>query len=104
MLQRFQNLNHVLFSDETHFHLSGYVNKQNCRYWAAENSKLKHQRPLQSLKVTVWAAMSSQRIVGPYFFENENGQSVTVNTLLYLLYVSSDQHNNVTRVLLSTTA
>jgi hypothetical protein len=24
-------------SDEAHFHLSGTVNKQNFRYWAAEN-------------------------------------------------------------------
>ena len=22
----------IIFSDETHFHLSGFVNKQNCRF------------------------------------------------------------------------
>ena len=27
----------LLMSDEAHFHLNGAVNKQNCRYWAAEN-------------------------------------------------------------------
>jgi hypothetical protein len=26
-------------TDEAHFHLSGYVNKQNYRYWAAENRR-----------------------------------------------------------------
>jgi len=26
-----------LMTDEAHFHLSGYVNKQNYRYWAPEN-------------------------------------------------------------------
>lgn len=83
MLERFRSLNNILFSDEAHFHLSGYVNKQNCRYWAVENPKLKHQRPLHSLKVTVWAAMSAEGIIGPHFFENERGQTVTVNSDRY---------------------
>ena len=26
--------NKTLMSDEAHFHLTGIVNKQNCRYWA----------------------------------------------------------------------
>ena len=30
-------INTVLMTDEAHFHLSGYVNKQNYRYWAPEN-------------------------------------------------------------------
>jgi hypothetical protein len=27
----------ILMTDEAHFHLSGYVNKQNFHYWAEEN-------------------------------------------------------------------
>ena len=27
----------IIFSDEAHFDLSGYVNKQNCRIWGTEN-------------------------------------------------------------------
>ena len=27
----------IIFSDEAHFDLSGYVNKQNCRSWGTEN-------------------------------------------------------------------
>ena len=27
----------VIFSDEAHFQMDGYVNKQNCRYWSDEN-------------------------------------------------------------------
>ena len=30
-------INSLLMTDEAHFHLSGYVNKQNYRYWAPEN-------------------------------------------------------------------
>ncbi|CAH1989820.1 unnamed protein product [Acanthoscelides obtectus] len=59
MLNRFSSLNNVLFSDEAHFHLNGHVNKQNCRYWSPENPRRKHQKPLHSPKVTVWAAMSA---------------------------------------------
>ena len=27
----------IIFSDEAHFDLGGYVNKQNCRIWGTEN-------------------------------------------------------------------
>ena len=27
----------IIFSDEAHFQLDGYVNTQNCRIWGAEN-------------------------------------------------------------------
>ena len=73
----------VFFSDEAHFHLSGYVNKQNMRYWADSNPRHLHQSPLHSPKVTVWCAISSARIVGPWFFE-ENGVTVTVNSERYV--------------------
>jgi len=59
----------AVMSDEAHFHLNGFVNKQNCRFWAAENPQELHQRPLHSSKVTVWCGVSKVGIVGPYFFE-----------------------------------
>ena len=69
-------------SDEAHFHLSGCVNKQNCRYWASENPRELHQRPLHSPKVTVWCAVSAIGIIGPYFFQ-EDGITVTVTSQRY---------------------
>lgn len=54
------------------------VNKQNMRYWADRNPRELHQRPLHSPKVTMWCAISSAGIIGPFFFE-ENGVTVTVN-------------------------
>lgn len=74
--------NNLFMSDEAHFYLHGGVNKQNCRYWAEHNPHQIHQRPLHSPKLTVWCAISSSRIVGPYFFE-ENGQTVTVTSARY---------------------
>ena len=73
----------VYFSDEAHFHLTGCVNKQNMRYWADTNPHELHERPLHSPKVTVWCAISSTGIVGPWFFE-ENEVTVTVNSDRYV--------------------
>lgn len=85
MLQRFRTVNTIFWSDEAHFHLNGSVNKQNCRYWShkGQNPRLKHQQPLHSPKVTVWCALSSRGIIGPYFFENRQGQAITVTGVSY---------------------
>ena len=56
------------FSDESTFMLNGQVNKHNCAYWATENPKILHQRGDKALGVTVWAAISEEKIIGPYFF------------------------------------
>lgn len=84
MLEKFTNFNNIFFSDEAHFHLNGHVNRQNCRYWSDTNPKLKHQKPLHSPKVTVWAALSARGIIGPYFYEDQRGHAVTVNTERYI--------------------
>lgn len=69
-------------SGEAHFHLAGCVNKQNCRYWESENLRELHQKSLHSPKVTVWCALSSIGIIGPYFFQ-DGGVTVTVNSNRY---------------------
>lgn len=66
-MNRFTLFNNMLFSDEAHFHINGYTNKQNCRYWSCENPNCKSEKPLHSHKVTVWAAMSAHGIIGPRF-------------------------------------
>jgi hypothetical protein len=71
-------VNNLLMSDEAHFHLSGIVNKQNFRYWSATNPIELNERSLHSSKVTVWCAISSFGIIGPYFFEDERERAVTV--------------------------
>jgi hypothetical protein len=73
----------VVMSDEVHFHLNGTVNKQNCRYWASENPRGLHERPLHSPKVTVWCSIGKCSIIGPFFFE-ENGIMVTVTSAHYI--------------------
>lgn len=85
MLTMFQGndaqVNNMWMSDEAHFHLSGFDNKQNFRYWAAENPCLLHERPLHAQKVTVWCMISASGIICPFFFEDEAGN--TVNSQRY---------------------
>ncbi|GFU25612.1 hypothetical protein TNCV_3621781 [Trichonephila clavipes] len=48
----------ILFSDEAHFWLNGYVNKQNCRIWSEANPQVYVETPLhpekQRLKLMGW--------------------------------------------------
>ncbi|XP_045457214.1 uncharacterized protein LOC123667306 [Melitaea cinxia] len=85
MLEKFSEENGINnVTDESHFHLEGYVNGQNCRYWSSSNSKEKHQKTLHSPKVTVWCAISAKKIIGPFFFENDQGATVTVTSERYI--------------------
>ena len=43
----------IIMSDEAHFYLRGYVNKQNCRIWGSENPKMIIEKLLYLQHVTV---------------------------------------------------
>ncbi|GFX23198.1 hypothetical protein TNCV_4559801 [Trichonephila clavipes] len=47
----------ILFSDEAHFWLNGYVNKQNCRIWSEANQQVYVETTLHPEKLTVWCAL-----------------------------------------------
>ncbi|GFX21162.1 hypothetical protein TNCV_4367411 [Trichonephila clavipes] len=47
----------ILFSDEAHFWLNGYVNKQNCRIWSEANPQVYVETPIHPEKLTVWCAL-----------------------------------------------
>ncbi|GFT47394.1 DUF4817 domain-containing protein [Trichonephila clavipes] len=59
----------ILFSDEAHFWLNSYVNKQNCRIWSEANPHVYVETPLHPKKLTVWCALWAGGIIGPYFFK-----------------------------------
>ncbi|GFU67201.1 hypothetical protein TNCV_4689331 [Trichonephila clavipes] len=69
----------ILFSDEAHFWLNGYVNKQNCCIWSEANPQVYVETPLHLEKLTVLCALCAGGIFGPYFFKNDEGHNVTVN-------------------------
>jgi len=77
-------INTLLMIDEAHFHLSGYVNKQNYHSWAPENPQELHQRPLHSERLTVWCGIASFGVLGPYFFEDNEGATITVTSERYV--------------------
>ncbi|GFW91587.1 DUF4817 domain-containing protein [Trichonephila clavipes] len=64
----------ILFSDEAHFWLNGYVNKQNCRIWTEANPQVYVETPLHPEKLTgaLYGLVES-------FFKNDEGHNVTVN-------------------------
>ncbi|GFT06027.1 uncharacterized protein TNCV_1594611 [Trichonephila clavipes] len=69
----------ILFSNEAHFWLNDYVNKQNCRIWCEANPQVYVKTPLHPEKLTVWCALWAGGIIGPYFFKNDEVHNVTVN-------------------------
>jgi hypothetical protein len=66
------------FTDEAWFHLSGYINAQNNRYWININLKQMFEVPLHDRKIGVWCSITASQIVGPIFFEN------TINSERYV--------------------
>ena len=72
-------LKKVIFSDEAHFQLDGCVNTQNCWIWGARNHRVIHEKALHAQRATVWCGFWAGGVFGPYFFENEAGNAVTVN-------------------------
>ena len=69
----------IIFSDEAHFDLGGYVNKQNCRICCTQNPHAYIEKPAHPKRVTVWCEFWSRGIIGSFVFENEQGEAVTVN-------------------------
>ena len=67
-----------IFSDEAHFDLGEYVNKQNYQIWVAENPHAYIEKPTHPKRVTIWCGFCSRGIIGPFFFENEQGEALTV--------------------------
>ncbi|GFT54741.1 uncharacterized protein TNCV_5001161 [Trichonephila clavipes] len=53
----------ILFSDEAHFWLNGYVNKQNCFIWSEANPQVYVETPLHPEKLTVWCALWAGGII-----------------------------------------
>ena len=68
--------NRIIFSDEAHFDLGGYANKQN---WRTENPHAYIIKPTHPKRVTIWCGFCSIGLIRSFLFENEQGAVVTVN-------------------------
>jgi hypothetical protein len=58
--------------DEAKFNMNTTVNRHNCTYWTRENPRLKFEVPNIQQGVMVWYGISSDGLVGPYFFNNDS--------------------------------
>ena len=72
--------NKIVFSEEAHFWLNGYGNKQNYQFWGTVNPNISISKSLHPEKVTSWAALSVKGIY-LYFFDS----TVTGNSYKELL-------------------
>jgi hypothetical protein len=86
----------IWWTDEAHCHLNGYVNTHNSIHWGSVKPTEVIQKPLHPIKVTVWCAMSSAGILGPFFYE-ENGRTVTVNGARYLDLLQNEFYPDLTQ-------
>jgi hypothetical protein len=46
------DLDVLIMSDEAHFHVSGYINKQNVKCWSSKSCMQLHEKPLHNAEVT----------------------------------------------------
>ena len=76
------------FSDEVHFSLSGHINSKNSVFRGSEAPYEVLQGPLHSAKCTVWVAISKHGIIGPFWFENDVEETVTVNKKHYIVVLN----------------
>ncbi|GFX28316.1 putative transposable element [Trichonephila clavipes] len=76
----------ILFSDEAHFWLNGYVNKQNCRIWSEANPQVYVETPLHPEKLTFGALYG---MVESVLFKNDEGHNVTVNCDRYRAMITN---------------
>ena len=68
----------VWWSDEAIFKMNGHINHNNCVYWSTDNPNIVMEKELNLPGVTIWCAISSSGIIGPFFF------NVTVTSQSYL--------------------
>ena len=61
------------------------TNGTDCRYYARDNPNFFREAPppLHSPKLIVWCAVSWKRIIGPFFFKNESGETINVDGRSY---------------------
>ena len=64
-------------TDEAHFHLNGYLNKQDLRFWGTENPRC---------CISINYTLSDTLLLwnnGPYFFENDDEHAENVTGASY---------------------
>ena len=65
-------LKRVCFSNESTFHVSGLLNRQNLRIWGLENPHDTCELEQDSPKLNVWCGIMHDKFIGPFFFAEKS--------------------------------
>ena len=79
----------IVFSDEVHFWLNGYVISRIIDFGVKISQKNWKSNPMHPEKVTVWCRLWAGGIIGPYFFKDAVNRNVTVNGGRYREMISN---------------
>lgn len=83
-------LKKILYTDEATFTTNGVVTSQNIRMWCDVNPHWVVECKRQySAKVNVWCGIINEKIIGPYFF-NEN-----LNGMTFLRFLQNEFSNDI---------
>ena len=84
----------IIFSDEAHFDLGGYVNKQNCRIWGTDNRHAYIEKLTHPKRVTLggcwtkfWSQKLKSRILATFGF-NRTALRATQRPVFHDLIIS----------------
>ena len=59
----------IIFSDEAHLWMNGFINKQNCHFWCYENTLEIHERELHPPKIIVLVDFVTMESLALIFFK-----------------------------------
>lgn len=68
----------------THFLMSRHVNSKNNLLWGTATANEVLQRPVHLKKSIALLAMSKHGMIGPYWFEDENEELLTITKGWYI--------------------
>lgn len=88
---------YFIASDEAYFHLDGTVNNHNFRIWSQSNPCFVAEKQLYPAKVSVWCAISKNKIIGPYFFEETVKEGNYLDMVVNYFWPEYCKQNNTTQ-------
>jgi hypothetical protein len=74
-------LNVMWFYDEAQFHVDGYINEKNIRFWASQNPRLADANPQHPERVRAWCSLPRVWIFSPVFIYDTATSDVFLSVL-----------------------
>lgn len=88
-------LDNILWSDESIFHVGGFVNRHNCHYWGSASPSATIERVQILQKVTVWYGMTSTKLIGPYLIRDTRNSERYLKMLTEFVFPIISEWRNI---------